>query len=83
MSGIQHDDGALVAISEVKHAHVDEKRDVESRSTSDSEPELDGIHDGLEFPTEEEKLTLRRVADTIPWNAYREWRARFLFNTSK
>lgn len=36
-------------------------------------PELDGIHDGLEFPTEEEKATLRRVADTIPWNAYREF----------
>jgi POT family proton-dependent oligopeptide transporter len=34
------------------------------------EQELDGIHDGLEFPTEEERLTLRRVADTIPWNAY-------------
>lgn len=34
--------------------------------------ELDGIHDGLVFPTEEERKTLRRVADTIPWNAYRE-----------
>lgn len=33
---------------------------------------LDGIHDGLEFPSEEEKLTLRRVTDTIPWNAYRK-----------
>lgn len=32
--------------------------------------ELDGIHDGLEFPTEEERATLRRVSDTIPWNAY-------------
>ncbi|KAF9456670.1 peptide transporter PTR2A [Collybia nuda] len=30
----------------------------------------DGIHDGLEFPTEEERRTLRRVADKIPWNAY-------------
>ena len=33
--------------------------------------ELDGIHDGLEFPTEEERATLRRVADKVPWNAYR------------
>ncbi|KAK2467309.1 hypothetical protein APHAL10511_000544 [Amanita phalloides] len=32
--------------------------------------ELDGIHDGLEFPTEEERLTLRRVPDNIPWSAY-------------
>ncbi|KAF5372369.1 hypothetical protein D9615_009259 [Tricholomella constricta] len=31
---------------------------------------LDGIHDGLVSPTEEERATLRRVADTIPWNAY-------------
>lgn len=35
---------------------------------SDHEP--DGIHDGLIFPTEEERLTLRRVPDSIPWNAY-------------
>ncbi|KAG7443567.1 peptide transporter PTR2A [Guyanagaster necrorhizus] len=32
--------------------------------------ELDGIHDGLEFPTEEEIATLRRVSDKLPWNAY-------------
>ncbi|KAJ7676384.1 peptide transporter PTR2A [Mycena rosella] len=32
--------------------------------------EIDGIHDGLVCPTEEERATLRRVADTIPWNAY-------------
>ncbi|KAJ7076586.1 peptide transporter PTR2A [Mycena belliarum] len=32
--------------------------------------DTDGIHDGLVRPTEEERLTLRRVADTIPWNAY-------------
>jgi len=30
----------------------------------------DGIHDGLEFPTDEEKQTLRRVPDKIPTNAY-------------
>ena len=34
--------------------------------------ELDGIHDSLEFPTEHERQTLRRVPDTLPWNAYRE-----------
>lgn len=32
----------------------------------------DGIHDGLVFPTEEERGTLRRVSDTVPWNAYCE-----------
>ncbi|KAG7095190.1 hypothetical protein E1B28_005967 [Marasmius oreades] len=39
-------------------------------SSSADEPELDGIHDGLEFPTDEERLTLRRVADSVPWNSY-------------
>ena len=34
--------------------------------------ELDGIHDGLDFPSEHERQTLRRVADTVPWNAYRK-----------
>jgi hypothetical protein len=33
--------------------------------------EIDGIHDGLVRPTEEELATLRRVGDSIPWNAYR------------
>lgn len=32
--------------------------------------EMDGIHDGLVCPTEEERQKLRRVADNIPWNAY-------------
>lgn len=40
---------------------------------SDLDHELDGIHDGLTFPTEEEKVTLRRIPDTIPWNAYRKF----------
>ena len=35
-----------------------------------SDQELDGIHDGLIFPTEDERLTLRRVPDSIPWSAY-------------
>jgi POT family proton-dependent oligopeptide transporter len=32
----------------------------------------DGVHDGLVFPSEEDKVTLRRVPDTIPYQAYRE-----------
>ncbi|SJL03952.1 probable PTR2-Di-and tripeptide permease [Armillaria ostoyae] len=41
-----------------------------SEIASSVEHELDGIHDGLEFPTEEEIATLRRVSDKLPWNAY-------------
>ncbi|KAJ8082330.1 hypothetical protein PM082_008183 [Marasmius tenuissimus] len=44
------------------------------RATKDSSSlyisELDGIHDGLESPTEEERQTLRRVSDSLPWNAF-------------
>jgi len=41
--------------------------------------ELDGIHDGLNFPTDEEKESLRRVPDSIPSNVYRELTAMNLF----
>ncbi|ESK96752.1 oligopeptide transporter [Moniliophthora roreri MCA 2997] len=51
-----------------EHEFKDEKASI--RDSSSLEHVLDGIHDGLEFPTEEEKLTLRRVADLMPWNAY-------------
>lgn len=83
MAAIQHDDNAIAAISEAKHIQSEEKRDMDLKSASDSEAELDGIHDGLEFPTEEEKLTLRRVADAIPWNAYCEWMLVSPYNISK
>ncbi|KAJ7205762.1 peptide transporter PTR2A [Mycena pura] len=32
--------------------------------------ESDGIHDGLVCPTDEQRETLRRVADHVPWSAY-------------
>lgn len=32
----------------------------------------DSAHEGLEFPSEEELATLRRVSDTLPWTAYSE-----------
>jgi len=45
-----------------------EKRsDIEIRQEPD-----DGLYEGLEFPTEHEIATLRRVPDTIPLNTYRE-----------
>ncbi|KAF8638638.1 hypothetical protein AX17_002063, partial [Amanita inopinata Kibby_2008] len=47
-----------------------EKFDTSDEKLSTPEYELDGIHDGLEFPTEEERATLRRVSDSIPWAAY-------------
>ncbi|KAL0572866.1 hypothetical protein V5O48_009096 [Marasmius crinis-equi] len=66
MAGIaQVDAEEMAALSHIKGDHIfDEKH------TNTSVEELDGIHDGLEFPTEEEKASLRRVADRMPWNAY-------------
>ncbi|KAJ7098210.1 POT family-domain-containing protein [Mycena crocata] len=79
MAGLTTDVGAIVAESEVlKHEkHPDnEKTGViypETNSfvgSSHDSDAPDGIHDGLEFPTDEERATLRRVSDAIPWNAY-------------
>lgn len=58
--------------------HADEKQreyeDVKNLSSDDqivsSFYDDDGVHDGLQFPTEEERRTLRRVSDSIPWAAY-------------
>ncbi|KAL0064569.1 hypothetical protein AAF712_008514 [Marasmius tenuissimus] len=46
------------------------KEHPEVSSSNDQDTVQDGIHDGLEFPTEEERRTLRRVADSVPWNSY-------------
>lgn len=55
--------------------HKDDEKDSISLDICHSnvvDSELDGIHDDMIFPTEEERATLRRVADTVPWNAYRK-----------
>ncbi|KAF8870038.1 peptide transporter PTR2A [Infundibulicybe gibba] len=77
MATIQHDSVASIVAGEAeKHniqPDIEKKRSfVEDASPGgrDTEHELDGIHDGLEFPTEHERETLRRVPDSIPWNAY-------------
>lgn len=47
---------------------------LEKRShTSEHDEDLvytDTVHAGLRGPTEEEKITLRRVPDALPWSAY-------------
>lgn len=65
---MQHEDDVFGALSDLK-THT-EKLSFENGSNNTHE--LDGVHDGLQFPTDEERATLRRVADTIPWNAYRK-----------
>ncbi|KAF7290408.1 putative peptide transporter ptr2 [Mycena chlorophos] len=47
-----------------------EQYELQNNGTSTNLHEPDGIHDGLVCPTEEERSTLRRVPDAIPWSAY-------------
>lgn len=75
MAGLQTDDAMFAGYAEAEHdQYILEKKLGTSHDHIVSETashELDGIHDGLEFPTDEERETLRRVPDSIPWNAYR------------
>lgn len=70
MAGLQADKDIIAGLAEAKHDEYEKNLD---DSTSSEEHEPDGIHDGLEFPTKEERNTLRRVSDSIPWAAYREF----------
>ena len=82
MAGLQADIDPLSAVhlSEKQKSHTLESDFSYDRKDDPEAPVQDGIHDGLEFPTEEERMTLRRVTDTIPWNAYREL---FLFTSDR
>lgn len=75
MSGLDHDADRFAAIAEAeRHAALEKKAAEDSDSLSIlSQNEPDGIHDGLTFPTQEERNTLRHVSDKIPWNAYRTY----------
>ena len=66
-SAILRDDPAFTTAIDTRKSDIDSLQ-----KNSGGEHELDGIHDGLEFPTEEERTTLRRIPDTVPWNAYCE-----------
>lgn len=67
MAAPHDDDQALPALSEVER--LDEKL-VEPTSPTYANTEVDDVHAGLIFPTDEERANLRRVADSLPWNAY-------------
>ncbi|KAI1798166.1 oligopeptide transporter [Ganoderma leucocontextum] len=70
MAGLQVDKDIIAGLAEAKRDEFELERKGMSPVSSSHSHELDGIHDGLEFPTEEEKKTLRRVADALPWAAY-------------
>ncbi|KAF9004369.1 POT family-domain-containing protein [Cyathus striatus] len=69
MAGREQESYEVAASEVAKHDFEYEKAHPQS-ITHTEEHELDDVHAGLEFPTDEEIATLRRVADSIPWNAY-------------
>ncbi|KAH9919971.1 oligopeptide transporter [Epithele typhae] len=69
MAGLQADRDIVAGLAEAEHDEFEHKK-LAAHSSDDHSDEIDTVHDGLEFPTEEEKLTLRRVSDTLPWSAY-------------
>lgn len=75
MAGLDHDAGRFMGLSEAQKDEIALEKKAAAETDADSLSGMsqhapDGIHDGLTFPTAEERTTLRRVADTIPWNAY-------------
>ena len=71
MAGLQADRDIIAGLAEAKRDEFElEKKGL---APSEASHDLDGVHDGLEFPTEDEKATLRRVSDSLPWSAYREY----------
>ncbi|RPD65524.1 oligopeptide transporter [Lentinus tigrinus ALCF2SS1-7] len=70
MAGLQADKDIVAGLAEAKSLEYELEKKGSSPPASSHEHELDGIHDGLEFPTEHERVTLRRVADAVPWSAY-------------
>lgn len=66
-------DDTLAGLAEAKKNEFEyEKKYSLENVTSSVEHEVDDVHEGLEFPSEEERHTLRRVSDKIPWSAYRK-----------
>ncbi|KAF7313468.1 hypothetical protein HMN09_00502700 [Mycena chlorophos] len=69
---LQGDTDAVVAEAIV--IRDQEKEDLDSKSvvkTGTDDEELDhDLYNGAEFPTEEERATLRRISDDLPWNVY-------------
>ncbi|KAI0746828.1 oligopeptide transporter [Daedaleopsis nitida] len=66
-------DDIVAGMAEAERNEVElEKKgaSIRDEDSQEQELELDGIHDGLVYPTDEEKFTLRRVSDKLPISAY-------------
>ena len=83
MAGQGLDKDILAGLAEAQKDELAlEKKGLAGSLRDDESDEVDDVHAGLEFPTEEEKQTLRRVSDTLPLKAYRECINRFAVRAS-
>lgn len=62
---------AAMAVAE-RHEVISYDASLEKKAVTahESIDDSDGAHAGLEFPSEEELVTLRRISDDIPWTAF-------------
>lgn len=72
MAGLEHDRSIHAGLAE-SDQHPPLSPSLEKKGLPVDDDDDDSVHEGLEFPTEEELVTLRRVSDAIPWPAYSEW----------
>ena len=86
MARLERDTAIIIGLSDAKNGEFDDEKNLQvvvpdsGLSSQDNLNEPDGIHDDLVFPTDEERVTLRRVTDHIPWNAFREYSGKVSFS---
>ena len=70
MAGLQTDKDIYAGLSEAKkdEYYTEQKGDPYEKSVLGT-----GSDDGLEYPTDEEFITLRSIPDHVPWGAYRTY----------
>ncbi|KAF9233612.1 POT family-domain-containing protein [Melanogaster broomeanus] len=69
MAGLELDRGIPAGLAEAdRHSPLSEASLEKKVAMMDDD--VNSAHEGLEFPSEEELATLRRVSDAIPWSAY-------------
>lgn len=77
MAGLQPVDDIAATHNVLQHEYDIKKEHPELEDPSlgsyeEDDDDDEGVHAGLVFPTEEERITLRRVSDKLPYAAYRE-----------
>ena len=77
MPGFEKDDGTIASVPTSNLKKLDSVIYMSSLYSS-FHHEHDGIHSGLDFPTEHKRQTLRCIPNTLLWNAYHEFACIFI-----